>query len=150
VSATVNVRVGFVPTYRHGYSDWCKQMREESLAALAQIRRLGLVAPHSAPDGESVSAEHGYTRTGAVSTLDEAEVIDTTGAGDVFHGAFLVGLQHGWPLRDIVSFSSAVSALKCTQLGGRAGIPTMAEALAFLKERGILIQGADSHGQCES
>jgi sulfofructose kinase len=78
------------------------------------------------------------------------DVIDTTGAGDVFHGAFLVGLRHGWSLKDIVNFSSAVSALKCTKLGGRAGIPTMREALTFLKEQGILIQGADSHGQCES
>jgi sugar/nucleoside kinase (ribokinase family) len=69
------------------------------------------------------------------------EVIDTTGAGDVFHGAFIVGLQHGWSLRDIVRFSAAVSALNCTKLGGRAGIPTMAEALAFLREQGILIQG---------
>ncbi len=89
--------------------------------------------------------EHGcYTVTSSEQFHTPAfptEVIDTTGAGDVFHGAFLVGLQHGWPLRDIASFSSAVSALKCTKLGGRAGIPTMAEALVFLKEQGILIQG---------
>lgn len=68
------------------------------------------------------------------------EVIDTTGAGDVFHGAFIVGMLHGWPLRDIARFSAAVSAIKCTKLGGRAGIPTMPETLAFLHKRGIVLR----------
>ena len=65
------------------------------------------------------------------------DVIDTTGAGDVFHGAYLIGLQHRWPLKQIAQFSSAVSALKCTRLGGRDGIPTMTEAIDFLNARGI-------------
>ncbi len=67
----------------------------------------------------------------------DVEVLDTTGAGDVFHGAFLVAMLHGWPLRTICQFSTAVSALKCARLGGRAGIPTFEETLAFLKARGI-------------
>lgn len=67
----------------------------------------------------------------------EVEVVDTTGAGDVFHGAYIVGLLKGWDLRRIALFSTAVSALKCTQLGGRAGIPRYEEVLAFLEERGI-------------
>ena len=65
------------------------------------------------------------------------EVVDTTGAGDVFHGAYIVGLLHGWDLRTIAQFSSAVAALKCTRLGGRAGIPTFPEVIAFLNDRGI-------------
>jgi len=64
-------------------------------------------------------------------------VVDTTGAGDVFHGAYIVGLWHGWTLRQIALFATAVAALKCTQLGGRAGIPTLAATMAFLRERGI-------------
>lgn len=55
------------------------------------------------------------------------EVVDTTGAGDVFHGAYLVGLLKGWDLRKIARFACAVAALKCTRLGGRAGIPTYEE-----------------------
>jgi sulfofructose kinase len=66
-------------------------------------------------------------------------VVDTTGAGDVFHGAYLVGLLRGWSLRNVALFSTAVSALKCTKLGGRAGIPTFAETLAFLRERSMEI-----------
>jgi len=65
------------------------------------------------------------------------EVIDTTGAGDVFHGAYIAGLLHGWDLRRIAQFSTAVSAIKCTKLGGRGGIPRFDEVLAFLEERGI-------------
>jgi sugar/nucleoside kinase (ribokinase family) len=64
-------------------------------------------------------------------------VVDTTGAGDVYHGAFLVGLLHGWDLRTVATFSSAVAAIKCTQLSGRRGIPSFERTLAFLREHGI-------------
>ena len=67
----------------------------------------------------------------------EVDALDTTGAGDVFHGAFIVGLLQGWDLRTTALFSSAVSAVKCTQLGGRSGIPTLDRALAFLHTRGF-------------
>lgn len=60
-------------------------------------------------------------------------VIDTTGAGDVFHGAFIFGLLKGWNLRKVCVFASAVSAMKCRQLGGRLGIPVYEEARKFLK-----------------
>ena len=66
----------------------------------------------------------------------DVAVVDTTGAGDVFHGAFLVGLLHGWPLAQVVRFSTAVSALKCTQFSGRRGIPTFEQAIKFLEGRG--------------
>ncbi len=63
-------------------------------------------------------------------------VVDTTGAGDVFHGAYIVGLLHGWDLRTVARFATAVSALKCTGLGGRGPIPTFGQVEAFLEERG--------------
>lgn len=65
----------------------------------------------------------------------QVEVVDTTGAGDVFHGAFSFGLAKGWEFAEIIRFASAVAAIKCTKLGGRAGIPTLHEALAYLKAR---------------
>ena len=67
----------------------------------------------------------------------EVAVVDTTGAGDVFHGAFLMGLLRGWPVRKIAQFSTAVSAIKCTRLSGRRGIPTFEQVAAFLSERGL-------------
>ena len=66
------------------------------------------------------------------------EVVDTTGAGDVFHGAFMAGLLEHWPLSKILEFASAVAAMKCRGLGGRAMIPNRREVEAFLQSRGIL------------
>lgn len=60
-------------------------------------------------------------------------VKDTTGAGDVFHGAFIFGMLEGWSSAECARFASTVSAVKCTVLGGRAGIPTRREALDFLE-----------------
>lgn len=62
------------------------------------------------------------------------DVADTTGAGDVFHGAFLAGVVWGWPLAETLRFANAVAALKCARLGGQAGIPSLAEARAFLQQ----------------
>lgn len=62
-------------------------------------------------------------------------VVDTLGAGDVWHGAFALGLAEGLTERQAVRFASAASAIKCTRFGGRAGAPTRAEVESFLKER---------------
>jgi sugar/nucleoside kinase (ribokinase family) len=64
-------------------------------------------------------------------------VVDTTGAGDVFHGALDVAILQGWDFRTCVTFASAVAAMKCRTLGGRDGIPTFDDAMAFLRERGF-------------
>jgi len=56
------------------------------------------------------------------------EAVDTTGAGDVFHGAFIYGLLAGWEMARILDFSNAMAALNCTALGARGGIRTQAEA----------------------
>ena len=60
-------------------------------------------------------------------------VVDTTGAGDVFHGAFIFGLLQGWDVEKTTRFSSAVSAIKCTRLGGRAAIPDYKTVQKFIK-----------------
>jgi sugar/nucleoside kinase (ribokinase family) len=62
------------------------------------------------------------------------DVIDTTGAGDVFHGGFIYGLLQNWEVIEILRFANAVAALKCRYLGGREGIPTLNEAQKFLSE----------------
>jgi sugar/nucleoside kinase (ribokinase family) len=67
----------------------------------------------------------------------EVEVVDTTGAGDVFHGAFAYGLVQGLALVRNLQFASAAAAMKCRQLGGRAGIPGRDEVVGFLVERGV-------------
>ncbi|MEM2598539.1 MAG: PfkB family carbohydrate kinase [Thermoproteota archaeon] len=62
----------------------------------------------------------------------KVQAVDTTGAGDVFHGAFCFGVLQGWSLPKIVEFSSAVAALKCRRLGGRAGIPSLREVEEYM------------------
>jgi sulfofructose kinase len=56
------------------------------------------------------------------------ETVDTTGGGDVFHGAFVYGLLAGWGIGRVLDFSNAMAALNCTALGARGGIKTQAEA----------------------
>lgn len=62
--------------------------------------------------------------------------VDTTGAGDVFHGGYIYGLLRGWDLGETLTFASALAALKCTKVGGRAGIPKLDEVMKFLKKEG--------------
>lgn len=69
----------------------------------------------------------------------EIQAIDTTGAGDVFHGGYIYGLLRGWDIRDTVLFASAIAAMKCMKIGGRAGIPRLKEVTEFLKNRGYSI-----------
>lgn len=64
------------------------------------------------------------------------EVVDTTGAGDVYHGAYIFGLLQEWSLEKKAVFASAVAALSCTRLGGRTGIPDLRCTLDFLRDRG--------------
>ncbi len=62
------------------------------------------------------------------------EVVDTTGAGDVFHGAFIFGLLKKWKMKKTIEFASACAALKCRKLGGREGIPSLKEVKDFLRK----------------
>ena len=76
-------------------------------------------------------------------------VVDTTGAGDVFHGAYLYGQLKGWDLVSTAEFAGAAAALKCTRLGGRAAIPRLPEVLEFVAEQGRqLPRSGNNPGQC--
>ena len=60
------------------------------------------------------------------------DVVDTTGAGDAYHGAFLYALLQGWDVPRMARFAAAVGALNCRALGGRSALPTLDEAQALL------------------
>lgn len=62
----------------------------------------------------------------------KVQTVDTTGCGDVFHGAYAVGIAWGWDVPKCIRFASAVSALKATKAGGRAGIPDLETVEKFL------------------
>jgi len=52
---------------------------------------------------------------------------DTTGAGDIFRGAFIYALLRGEPPREIVRFANAAAALSCTRIGAMTSIPSVQE-----------------------
>jgi sugar/nucleoside kinase (ribokinase family) len=66
----------------------------------------------------------------------KVDVVDTTGAGDTFHGAYLFANLKGLAPGRCLCFASATAALKCTKFGGRRGIPEYAQVLNFLEGRG--------------
>lgn len=74
-------------------------------------------------------------------------VVDTVGAGDTFHGAFFYGLKHHLSLTESIQFASATSAIKCTYMGGRAGIPTPEITFHFMKTGEILKEELDSRNE---
>ena len=64
------------------------------------------------------------------------KAVDTTGAGDVFHGAYLFAVLQGWDTIGCCIFSNAAAALKCRALGGRSAIPDLDEILSFIRKSG--------------
>ncbi len=64
------------------------------------------------------------------------EVVDTTGCGDVFHGAYAALLARGADLSRCIQFAAATAALKATCPGGRSGIPVYDAVEAFMQMQG--------------
>jgi sulfofructose kinase len=103
-------------------------------AALQAIHRLG---PETAmitlgKKGYVYSSPQGRGRGRAF----KVEVVDTTGAGDAFHGAFAYGLANRWEVGRCAEFAAAVAAIKCTKPGGRTGLPTLPQTIHFLRRNG--------------
>ena len=60
--------------------------------------------------------------------------VDTTGCGDVFHGAYAAALSRGEPIRRAIRVATAAAGLKATQPGGQPGIPSLAVIEQFLQD----------------
>lgn len=80
------------------------------------------------------------------SSAFHVKAIDTTGAGDIFHGAFLYGLVQGWTVEAILEFSCAAAALNCRAPGARGGIASVKKIHA-LRRSGTRLQLAYSAAQ---
>jgi hypothetical protein len=63
------------------------------------------------------------------------KAVDTTGAGDIFHGAFLYGMVRGMTLEETLEFSCAAAALNCTAIGARGRIASLRE-IENLRQKG--------------
>jgi len=65
----------------------------------------------------------------------KVQAVDTTGCGDVFHGAYAAALARGMSAPDRIRFAAAAAALKATQSGGaQGGIPTLAQTLRLIRQ----------------
>ena len=65
------------------------------------------------------------------------DVVDTTGAGDAYHGAFMYALLQGWDVPRMAKFASAVGSLNCRAMGGRSALPNRAEVDRFMRRAKI-------------
>jgi len=110
----------------------CRLMQESDLrSALRKMQsRYGcrLTAATLGPDG--VLAWDGWEFH--FSAAFRVPVVDTTGAGDIFHAGFLYGLLQGWELERQLEFSCAAAAMNCMADGARGGIQTVAAIEAFM------------------
>jgi sugar/nucleoside kinase (ribokinase family) len=61
--------------------------------------------------------------------------VDTTGAGDIFHGAFVFGVLQNWPLDKIMGFANTAAGLSCLYLGARNGIRPLPEILQYMTQQ---------------
>jgi sugar/nucleoside kinase (ribokinase family) len=64
------------------------------------------------------------------------DVVDTTGAGDVYLGALTYAILRNWPLARCMRFAGVAAGLKCQALGARAGIPELSQVLALAQKAG--------------
>ena len=74
-------------------------------------------------------------------------IVDTTGAGDVFHGAFICGLLQSMDIPGCARFASAVSVIKCGYSGGRAGIPDADTVRRFLWDGTLDTEGMEERAR---
>jgi sulfofructose kinase len=63
----------------------------------------------------------------------KVKALDSTGAGDIFHGAFLYFIAHNYSLLDAIKYSSITSAISVTRIGSRLSIPELTEVLNYDK-----------------
>ncbi len=108
---------------------------DDPLLAASQLLQFGSAQEVVVTDGANgawylTRANSGHVPAFAVG------VVDTTGAGDVFHGAYALARAEGLDVPAAVRMASAAAALKCRQSGGRRGIPTRQELEEFLADAG--------------
>ena len=108
------------------------ELNEKGLSAQRRSLGVKILTVTLGHRGSITSSRRGFMRIPAFSI----DAVDTTGAGDVFHGGYIYGLLQNWELSNTLFFASALAALKCMKIGGRAGIPNLIEIKKFLSEKG--------------
>jgi sugar/nucleoside kinase (ribokinase family) len=92
-------------------------------------RKTGAFLAVSNGPGDIIYLDRGVLRGVPVFKIDP---VDTLGAGDAFHGGFLLALAEGQGVVEAMRFGAAVAGIKCTRVGGSAGSPQRHEVEALL------------------
>jgi ribokinase len=114
--------------------------KELARTPLAAIKKIRAINPTARVVTITLGKKGSITCAGGVTIKKNAhkvKAVDTTGAGDVFHGGFAFGILKGYKIDKTIELASAMAALKCLRLGGRTGIPTLRQALRLMKEQAI-------------
>ncbi len=94
----ISVKIGFIPSYRGEWGiipDWCAKMRAEAVAVLGKIQGMTLVIPKIAPDGRTLDPITGVTPDGAISNLDQGEMLAEFYASQHVDGLIVCNLNFG-------------------------------------------------------
>ena len=100
---------------------------EKALAALRQLGPKEVIITRGSKGSVGLSGEELLFQKAF-----PIDSVDTTGAGDVYHGGYIYGLLQGWDVPECMRFASATAALKCREIGARKGIPRLEEIKEFL------------------
>ncbi len=106
---------------------------EAAKALFAQFHPQVVVVTCGKKGGIMVTQSETYTYP-----ICPVEVVDSNGAGDVFHGAFAAAFCRNMDFKTACHFASCVSALKCTGVGARENVPDYDTALAFMRKMKLL------------
>ena len=103
----------------------CRMMQEDDLetALRGMQREFGCRLTSATLGQDGVVAWDG--RRLHTESAYRVPVVDTTGAGDIFHAGFIYGLLQGWELGRQLDFACAAAALNCMSVGARGGIQTV-------------------------
>ena len=120
-AVTVPIFAEHVPAALTGETDMAR-----ALTALRVPHHSMVAVTLGARGAMLLEGEHLHHEPGAF-----VKTVDTTGAGDVFRGAFISALLRGDPPRDILRFANAAAALSCTKVGAMSSVPTLADVTAL-------------------
>ena len=101
---------------------------EKAAARLLNLGTKGIVVTCGANGGVVVTKEKTFSYAPF-----KVEAVDSTGAGDSFCAAMIVGLSEGMPIEQAVRFASAAGALACTRFGAHPSLPWRHEVEALLE-----------------
>ena len=120
-AVTVPIFAEHVPAALTGETDMLR-----ALTALRRPHHSMLAVTLGARGAMLLEGEHVHHEPGV-----RVKTVDTTGAGDVFRGAFIHALLRGDPPQDILRFANAAAALSCTKVGAMSSVPTLADVTAI-------------------